>query len=93
MSKGALIIGGTVAGIQAALDLADSGIRVHLVESSPFLGDNGKATIPRHLLNARLLEVSKHTNITVWTSTSSAGPLEKRDAFTWSFGSIPGTWT
>ena len=69
MSKGALIIGGTVAGIQAALDLADSGIQVHLVESSPFLGDSGKATVPRHLLNARLLEVSKHTNIEVWTST------------------------
>lgn len=56
-----------MAGIQAALDLADWGIPVHLVESSPFLG--GAATVPRHLLNARLLEVVKHPLITVWTNT------------------------
>lgn len=72
MSKGALIIGGTVAGIQAALDLANSGIQVHLVESSPFVGDNKEAAIPRHLLNARVLEVSKHANVTVWTSTHAS---------------------
>ena len=70
MSKGALIIGSTVAGIQAALDLANSGIQVHLVESSPFLDNRGATTTPRHLLSARLLEVAKHTNIRVWTSTS-----------------------
>ena len=70
MSKGALIIGSTLAGIQAALDLADSGILVHLVESSPFLGADGATTIPQHLKNARLLELTKHTNVQVWTSTS-----------------------
>ncbi|MFN2243061.1 MAG: FAD-dependent oxidoreductase, partial [Anaerolineae bacterium] len=70
MSKGALIVGGTVAGVQAALDLANSGICVHLVESSPFLGRGAQVHVPRHLLNARLLEVSKHQHITVWTGTS-----------------------
>ena len=70
MSKGALIIGGTLAGIQAALDLADSGIQVHLVEASPFLGANGATAIPVHLMNARLLELSKHANVEIWTSTS-----------------------
>jgi NADPH-dependent glutamate synthase beta subunit-like oxidoreductase/NAD-dependent dihydropyrimidine dehydrogenase PreA subunit len=69
VSKGALIVGGTLAGIQAALDLANSGIQVHLVESSPFLGNGSAGSIPRHVLNARLLEVTKHTNVTVWTST------------------------
>jgi len=75
VSKGALIIGDSMAGIQAALDLANSGIQVHLVESSPFLGSNiiegdgGATTIPHHLLNARLLEVYKHSNVTVWTNT------------------------
>lgn len=64
-----LIIGGSVAGIQAALDLANSGIEVHLVDSSPFLGNGGASTVPQHLLNARLLEVSKHSNVTVWTNT------------------------
>jgi NADPH-dependent glutamate synthase beta subunit-like oxidoreductase/NAD-dependent dihydropyrimidine dehydrogenase PreA subunit len=96
LSKGALIVGGSYAGIQAALDLARSGIQVHLIESSPFLGTslpggthgslpgktngesdeeeiegaNGiRATVPHHLLNARLLEVTKHPNISVWTNT------------------------
>ncbi|HSJ55995.1 MAG TPA: FAD-dependent oxidoreductase, partial [Anaerolineae bacterium] len=36
---GALVVGGTIAGIQAALDLANSGVQVHLVEPSPFLGN------------------------------------------------------
>ena len=36
--KRALVIGGGIAGMQAALDLADMGIPVILVEKSPFLG-------------------------------------------------------
>ena len=36
--KRALVIGGGVAGMQAALDLADTGIPVLLVEKAPFLG-------------------------------------------------------
>ena len=36
--KRALVLGGGVAGMQAALDLADMGIPVILVEKSPFLG-------------------------------------------------------
>ncbi len=69
MSKGALIIGGSVAGLQAALDLAHSGIRVHLVESSPFLSSGDASAVPQHLLEARMLEISKHTNISVWTNS------------------------
>jgi heterodisulfide reductase subunit A len=37
-NKRALIIGGGIAGIQAALDLANARIRVTLVEKSPSLG-------------------------------------------------------
>jgi heterodisulfide reductase subunit A len=37
-SKRALVIGGGIAGIQAALDLANARIRVTLVEKSPSLG-------------------------------------------------------
>ncbi|MGD8625737.1 MAG: FAD-dependent oxidoreductase [Anaerolineae bacterium] len=69
MSKGALIIGGSVAGVQAALDLANSGIHVDLIEASPFLGNGGTASIPGHLLNTRMLEISKHPKINVWTNT------------------------
>jgi heterodisulfide reductase subunit A len=33
-----LIVGGGIAGMQAALDLANSGFYVHLVERSPAIG-------------------------------------------------------
>ena len=38
MTKDVLIIGGGIAGIQAALDLGDMGIQVHLVERLPSIG-------------------------------------------------------
>ena len=34
----ALVVGGGIAGMQASLDLADSGYLVHLVEKSPAIG-------------------------------------------------------
>ena len=37
-NKPALVLGGGVAGIQAALDLADGGYEVYLVERTPTLG-------------------------------------------------------
>ena len=36
--KEVLIIGGGIAGMQAALDLGDMGIQVHLVEKNPSIG-------------------------------------------------------
>lgn len=76
MTKGALVVGGSIAGLQAALDLAESGIRVHLVEESSFLStgpaswrNGGSSAVPPHLLNTRLLEVAKHPHIRVWTNT------------------------
>jgi heterodisulfide reductase subunit A len=38
VSHAALVIGGGVAGIQAALDLADAGHQVYLVEKQPSIG-------------------------------------------------------
>ncbi len=69
MTRGALILGGNPAGCQAALDLADAGIQVHLVESAPFLGQEDRFTLPSRWQHTRLLEVCKHPNITVWTQT------------------------
>jgi heterodisulfide reductase subunit A-like polyferredoxin/coenzyme F420-reducing hydrogenase delta subunit len=73
--KGVLIIGGGIAGIQAALDLADSGIKVYLVERSPSLG--GKMaqldkTFPTNdcslcILSPKLVMVSRHPNIEILT--------------------------
>ncbi len=67
MTKGVLVIGGSVAGVGAALDLAESGIEVHLVESSPFLGGEGAEGIPSHLLRPRLLQAARHPKIRLWT--------------------------
>ena len=38
MSEDVVIIGGGIAGIQAALDLADMGNQVYLVEKKPSIG-------------------------------------------------------
>ena len=38
VTRAALVIGGGVAGMQASLDLADSGIPVYLVEKDPSIG-------------------------------------------------------
>ena len=64
MNRGALVVGSSKASIQAALDLADSGIGVTLVEVSPFLGDldGGRApSLPE------MLQLVKHPRITLLT--------------------------
>ncbi|MGD8458216.1 MAG: FAD-dependent oxidoreductase [Anaerolineales bacterium] len=70
MSNEALIIGSSEAGIQIALDLADTGIKVHLVESSPFLGLDSFSEYPKYLKDSHLLDIVKHPNIHIWTNTS-----------------------
>jgi heterodisulfide reductase subunit A len=69
--KGALVIGGGIAGIQASLDLANSGIKVHLVERSSSLGGRMAQldkTFPTNdcamcILSPKLVEVARHPNI------------------------------
>ena len=72
MSKDALVIGGSIAGLQAALDLADAGIKVHLIESSPFFTTENGFSLLQHLLRVRQLEVIKHPNIHIRTSVQLA---------------------
>ncbi|HBZ55425.1 MAG TPA: heterodisulfide reductase [Syntrophobacteraceae bacterium] len=38
MNKDVLVIGGGIAGIQASLDLAEMGFKVHMVERLPSIG-------------------------------------------------------
>jgi heterodisulfide reductase subunit A-like polyferredoxin len=73
MSKGVLVIGGGIAGVQAALDLANAGATVYLVEKSPSLG--GKMaqldkTFPTNdcsmcILSPKLVEAGRHPNIRI----------------------------
>ncbi len=75
VSSEALVIGGGVAGMQAALDMANQGFKVHLLEKTPSLG--GKMamidkTFPTLdcsacILTPRLSEVSRHPNIELHT--------------------------
>lgn len=69
MNNGTLIIGGSVAGLQAALDLADSGIPVHLTTTSPFLDTAATQNISSNRMNARSLDVLRHPLIRVWNNT------------------------
>ena len=81
MNERVLIIGGSPAGLQAALDLADSGVEVYLAESSPFIGNGRNPRMPEYLLNARALELAKHPRITLWTSTNLHQIENSGDAF------------
>ena len=75
--KRALIIGGGIAGIRAALDIADAGIEVYLVEKSPSIGgkmaqlDKTFPTLDCSLciLTPLMNEVSKHRNIKLLTNS------------------------
>jgi heterodisulfide reductase subunit A-like polyferredoxin len=75
MKKGVLVIGGGISGIQASLDLADSGIQVYLVERSPSLGGRMAQldkTFPTNdcamcILSPKLVAASRHPNIELMT--------------------------
>jgi len=70
-----MVIGGGIAGIQASLDLAESGFKVYLVESSPAIGGNMARldkTFPTNdcsmcILSPKLVEAARHRNIELLT--------------------------
>ena len=70
-----LVVGGGIAGIQSALDLAESGYRVHLVESSPAIGGvmaQHDKTFPTNdcsmcILSPKVVECARHINIELHT--------------------------
>ncbi len=75
ITKTALVIGGGIAGIQAALDIANAGHQVILVEKSPSIGGHMSQlseTFPtldcsQCILTPRMVEVAQHSNITLHT--------------------------
>jgi len=70
-----LVIGGGIAGIQAALDLADSGYYVRLLERSPAIGGTMAQldkTFPTNdcsmcILSPKVVECARHLNIELMT--------------------------
>ncbi len=75
MEKGVVVIGGGIAGVQAALDLAEQGIKVYIVEKSPTLGGRMAQldkTFPTNdcsmcILSPKLVEAGRHPNIELLT--------------------------
>lgn len=75
----ALVIGGGVAGMTAALAIADSGYDVHLVERSDVLGGNllrlyyvAEGYNPQRLLRDLVNRVRSHQRISIYTNTNVA---------------------
>jgi len=70
-----MVVGGGVAGVQAALDLASAGFYVHLVEKSPAIGGvmaQLDKTFPTNdcsmcILSPKLVECGRHLNIKLHT--------------------------
>jgi heterodisulfide reductase subunit A len=70
-----MVVGGGIAGIQAALDLADQGIKVYLVEKRPSIGGRMAQldkTFPTLdcascILTPKMVAVGRHPNVTLLT--------------------------
>ncbi len=70
-----LVIGAGIAGMQAALDIADKGFQVHLVERAPFIGGHMAQldkTFPTLdcsacIITPKMVEVANHPNIQLHT--------------------------
>jgi len=76
-----MVVGGGVAGIQASLDLANSGFYVHLVEAKPAIGGvmaQLDKTFPTNdcsmcIISPKLVECGRHLNINIHTLTEVKG--------------------
>ncbi len=72
------VVGGGIGGIQAALDLADSGFFVYLIEDGPAIGGRMAQldkTFPTNdcamcMLSPKLVEVGRHPNVQIITLAS-----------------------
>ncbi len=89
VTKTALVLGGGIAGIQAALDIANAGHKVVMVEREPSIGGHMSQlseTFPtldcsQCILTPRMVEVAQHPNITLY----SYAELESVDGFIGNF--------
>jgi len=81
MSGGTLVIGGDIQSVQTALDLADCGVKVTLLEQSPSLRANNAKSLGESRpdnntellrLMPKLLKAASHPNINILTNTNVA---------------------
>jgi len=76
-----LVVGGGVAGIQASLDLADSGFKVYLIDQGSSIGGvmaQLDKTFPTNdcsmcILSPKLVATGRHPNITILTNAEITG--------------------
>jgi heterodisulfide reductase subunit A len=72
----AMVVGGGITGMQSALDLANSGFKVYLVEKTTSIGGRMSQldkTFPTNdcsmcMISPKLIEVAKHRNIEIITN-------------------------
>ncbi|MEI6765175.1 MAG: CoB--CoM heterodisulfide reductase iron-sulfur subunit A family protein [Bacteroidota bacterium] len=89
VTRTALVVGGGVAGIQCALDIANAGHKVIMVEREPSIGGHMSQlseTFPtldcsQCILTPRMVEVAQNPNITLYTYAE----IEKLDGFIGNF--------
>ncbi len=84
-----LVVGGGIAGIQSSLDLANSGYKVYLLESSPSIGGimaQLDKTFPTNdcamcIMAPKLVEAGRHPNIELLTYSELEGVEGKAGNF------------
>lgn len=89
IKKPTLVVGGGISGINAALEIANAGYPVYLVEREPSIGGHMAQldkTFPTLdcsacILTPKMFEVGNHPNITLWTYTE----VEQVDGFVGNF--------
>ena len=89
VTKRALVIGGGIAGIQTAIDIADAGYKVDIVEKTPSIGGRMSQldkTFPTLdcsacILTPKMVEAAAHENITIHTYSE----VEKVSGFVGNF--------
>lgn len=88
-SQGALVIGAGVAGIQGALDLADQGFHVYLLDRSPTIGGKMALLVKTYptddcaicILGPKMADVAAHPNVTLLTYSEVRSARETGDGF------------
>jgi heterodisulfide reductase subunit A2 len=96
--KGAvMVVGAGVAGMQASLDLANSGYYVHLIDKSPTIGGimaQLDKTFPTNdcamcIISPKLVEVGRHLNINIMPNTEVEAIAGEAGNFTVTVGIQP----